>query len=68
MGITNDTQRIEELVGQVRDLINEREYEMAHSTLVDIEVCILSLKNHIDHLRNIANDTDRHIKEIAGGP
>ncbi len=51
MTLTNHTRRISELAGGVQELADKREYEKAHSALVEIEKRVHKLRNHLDHLQ-----------------
>lgn len=51
MTITNHIRHIQNLAGVVIDHVDDREYEKAHSTLVDIENRTRLAHHHIDHLQ-----------------
>lgn len=59
MTITNNTKRIEELVGAVTILVDNRKYEDALCAIDNIENCCLALKNDINHLRLKADSAAR---------
>lgn len=57
MTITNHVRRIQDLADQVIDHVDDREYELAHCALVDIEQRARQAHEHVDHLQLIAERT-----------
>ncbi len=55
MTITNHTNRIAELAGQVQVFADKKKYPLAHSALDDIEKKIRELRRHFDHLQFVTH-------------
>lgn len=55
MTLTNNVQRIEALASECLHHVDRKEYPQAHLVLDGLEMNVLELRRHIDHLQNVSD-------------
>lgn len=55
MTLTNHIQRIETLASECLHHVDRKEYHQAHSVLDGLEMNVLEVRRHIDHLQNVTD-------------
>ena len=53
MTLTNHIQRIEALANEALHHVDRKEYPQAHLVLDGLEMNVLEVRRHIDHLQNV---------------
>jgi len=65
MGLTNNIQRIEQLSGECLHHVDQKEYHQAHLILDAMEMNILQVRRHIEHLQNVTDFCARTAGDIV---